>query len=165
MGPYYCVERQHPDTTIKVIGPLLDNTQDTLHRVAIFSSTPQFIQHKSSNKTYILHEQLHAMELCIYHGLIVEVDGLEGERISQLCQRTGSQSRGGRNQQNDWVWEMQCPRWGYGVQNGHHLRQLRGLFRIQLQNGDGDFVEFWLALALTTRPEISDNWDTLCKFV
>jgi hypothetical protein len=41
---------------------------------------------------YILDEQLHAMELCIYHGIKVHVEGLDGEHISQRCQCTGSQS-------------------------------------------------------------------------
>jgi len=41
---------------------------------------------------YILDEQLHAMELCIYHGIKGKVEGLEGERISQMFRCTGSQS-------------------------------------------------------------------------
>jgi hypothetical protein len=64
---------------------LLDNTQDAMHHVAIFSGTWELIQHTSCNKTYISDEQLHAMELCIYHGIKVQVEGLEGEHISQMC--------------------------------------------------------------------------------
>jgi hypothetical protein len=52
----------------------------------------EFIKHMSHNKTYISDEQLHAMELYIYHGIKVQVEGSEGERISQMSQCTGSQS-------------------------------------------------------------------------
>jgi len=69
---------------IKDFRALLDNTQDAMHRVAIYSSTWEFIKHKSRNKMYILHDQLHAMELCIYHGIKVQVEGLDGEHISQM---------------------------------------------------------------------------------
>jgi hypothetical protein len=43
------------------------------------------------------------MELCIYHGINVQVEGLEGELISQMCQCTGRQSWCGGDQLNDWV--------------------------------------------------------------
>jgi hypothetical protein len=81
---------------IKDFRALLDNTQDATHRMAIYSGKSEFIKHNICNKTYISNEQLHAMELCIYHGIKVQVAGLDGERISQLCRFTGSQSwRGG----------------------------------------------------------------------
>ena len=71
MGPQNCRDGQHPDAVIRDFRALRDNTHDTMHRVAIYSSTWEFIKHKSRNKTYISDEQLHAMELCIYHGIKV----------------------------------------------------------------------------------------------
>jgi len=56
-----------------------------MHCVAIYSGTREFIKHKSRNKTYISDEQLHAVELCIYHGIKVQVESLDGARISQMC--------------------------------------------------------------------------------
>jgi len=85
MGPHSRRDGKHPDAMIKDFRALLDNTQDATHRVAICSGTREFIKHKSHNKTYISDEQLHAMELCIYHGIKVQVEGLDGERISQMC--------------------------------------------------------------------------------
>jgi len=73
---------------IKGFRALLDNTQDATHRVAIYSGMRGFIKHNSCNKTYISDEQLHAMELWIYHGIKVQVEGLDGERISQMCRCT-----------------------------------------------------------------------------
>jgi hypothetical protein len=70
---------------IKVFRALLDNMQDATHRVTIYDGTRIFLKHNSCNKTYISEEQLHAMELCIYHGIKVQVEGLEGECISQTC--------------------------------------------------------------------------------
>jgi len=90
MGPQNSRDGKHPDAMIKDFRPLLDNTQDATHRAAIHSDTWEFPKHKSRNKTYISDEQLHAMELCIYHGIKVQVEGLEGDRISQMCRCTGS---------------------------------------------------------------------------
>jgi hypothetical protein len=59
--------------------------QDATHRVAIYNSTWEFIKHKSRNKTYISDEQLHTIELCIDQGIMVQVEGLDGERISEIC--------------------------------------------------------------------------------
>jgi len=96
MAPQNRRDGKHPDPMIKDFRALLDNTQDTMHCVALFSRTRECIKHKSCNKMDISDEQLHAMELCIYHGIKVQVEGLDGERISQMCQCTGSQSwRGG----------------------------------------------------------------------
>jgi len=102
MGPQNRCDGKHPDPMIKDFRALLDNTQDATHRAAIHSGTPEFIQHKSRNKTYISDEQLHAMELCIYHGIKIHVEGLDGERISQMCRCTGSQSWRGGDRRNDW---------------------------------------------------------------
>ena len=60
---------------IKDFRALLDNKQDATHRVALYSCTREYMKHQSRNKTYILDEQLHAMELCVYHGMKVEVEG------------------------------------------------------------------------------------------
>jgi hypothetical protein len=48
---------------------------------------------------------------------------------------------------------------------GRHPWQLQQLFIIKLQNKDGAFVEYWLALALTTTPENLGNLDPDSKFV
>jgi len=119
----------------------------------------------SRNKTYISDEQLHVMELCMYHGIMVQVEGLEREPISQICRCTGSQSWHGGDQWNDWVWVKQRPGRCYGALNGRLPWQLQRLFKIKLQNEDGAFVEYWLALALTTIPENSGNLDPVSKFV
>jgi hypothetical protein len=105
------------------------------------------------------------MELCIYHGFKVQVEGLDGERISQMCRCTGSQSCRGGDQRNDWVWVKQRPGRCYGALNGRLPWQLQRLFKIKLQNEDVAFVEFWLAVALTTIPENSGNLDPVSKFV
>jgi len=165
MGPQHRSEGKHPDAIIKDFKALLDNTHDATHRVAIYSRTRECIKHKSRNKTYISDEQLHAIELCIYHGIKVQVEGLDGERITQMCRCTGSQSWRSGDQRNDWVWGTQCPGRCYGVLNGRLSWQLQQLFNIKLQNEDGAFVEYWLALALTTIPENSGNLDLVSKFV
>ena len=92
MGPQNRRDGKHPDATINDFRALLDDTQDATHRVAIYSGTQEIIKHKSRNKTYISDEQLHAMALCIYHVIKVHVEGLDGERISQMCRCTGNQS-------------------------------------------------------------------------
>jgi hypothetical protein len=58
---------------------LLHHTQDTMHHLATFSSIWEVIKHLSGNKAYISDEQLHTMECCIYHGIQIQVEGLEGE--------------------------------------------------------------------------------------
>jgi len=150
MGPQNRHDGKHPDTMIKDFRPLLDNKQDATHRVAIYSGTREFIKHKSRNKTYISDEQLHGMELCIYHGIQIQVEGLDGELICQMCRCTGSQSWRGGDRWNDRVWVKQLPGRCYGALNGRLPWQLQRLFKIKLLNEDGAFVEYWLALALTT---------------
>jgi len=118
MGPQNRRDRKHPDAMIKDFRALVDNTQDATHRLAISSGTWEFIKHKSRNKTYISDEQLHAMELCIYHGIKVQVDGSDGKHISQMCRCTGSHSWRGGDRRNDWVWEKQRPGRCYGALNG-----------------------------------------------
>jgi hypothetical protein len=109
MGPQNCRNGKHPDAIIKDFRVLLDNTQDTKHHMAIYSGTREYIKHKSYNKTSISDDQLHAMELCIYHGIQDHVEGIDGEHISHMCQCTGSQSWHGGDQRNDWVWVKQPP--------------------------------------------------------
>ena len=92
---------------IKDIRALLNNTPDATHLMAICSGTREFNKHMSSNKAYILDEQLHAMELCIHHGIKVQFQGLEGECISQICQCTGSLNWCGGDRQHNWVWVKQ----------------------------------------------------------
>jgi hypothetical protein len=76
MAPQNRHDEKHPDAMIKDIRALLHNTGDATHRVTIYTSTQKFLQHKSHNKTYISNEQLHTMELCIYRGIKVQVEGL-----------------------------------------------------------------------------------------
>jgi hypothetical protein len=165
MGPQSRPDGKHPDAMIKDFRALLDNTQDTAHRAAIYSGTLVFIKHMSRTRTYIPDEQLHAMELCIYHGIKVQVEGLDGEPISQMCRCTGSQSWRGGDRRNNWVWVKQLPGRFYGMLIGRLRLQLPRLFKIKLQNEDGAFVEYWLAMAFTTIPENSGNLDPVSKFV
>jgi len=109
MGHQNRCDGKHPDAMIKDFRVLLDNTQDATNHRAIYSGTREFITHKSRKQTYISDEELHAMELCIYHGIKVQVEGSDGERISQMCQCTGSQSWRGGDRRNDWVWVKQRP--------------------------------------------------------
>jgi len=51
------------------------------------------------------------------------------------------------------------------VLNGCLLWQLQRLFKIKLQNKDRAFVEYSLALALSTTPQHSGNLDPVSKFV
>jgi hypothetical protein len=150
---------------IKDFRALLDNTRDTIHHVTIYNGTWEFIKHKSCIKIYISDEQLHGIELCIYHGIKVHVEGLEGERISQICQCTESQSWHGGDRRNKWVWILQHPGRCYAAQNGRLLWQVQQLFKIKLLNEDRAFVEYWLALLLTTIPENSGNLNPISKCV
>jgi hypothetical protein len=85
MGPHNCRDGKHPDAIIKDFSTVLDNTQHTTHDVTIFNGTRDFVKYKSRNKMYISVEQLHTMDLCIYHGIKVQVEGLDGERLSRVC--------------------------------------------------------------------------------
>jgi len=118
MGPQNCGDGYHSDAIIKQFRALLDNTQVAKHCVAIYSSTQEFVMHNSYNQPYISDEQLHAMELCIYPGINVQVEGLEGERIPQMCRWTESQSCPTGYRRNDWVWVKYHPEWCYRTLNG-----------------------------------------------
>ena len=150
---------------IKDFRALLDNTQEPTHHTAIYSGTREFMKYKSRNKMYISDEQLHPMDLCIYDSIKVQVAGLEGERISKMCRCTGSQSWQGGDRRNDWVWVKQRSGRCYGALYGRRPWQLQRPFKIKLQNEDGAFVEYCLALELTTIPENSGNLDRVSKFV
>jgi len=165
MGLQNSHDGKHPDAMIEDFRALLDITQDATHCMTIYNGTRQFIKYKSRNKTYISDEQLHAMELCIDHGIKVEVEGLEGECISQICRCTGTQSWPGGDRRNDWVWVKQCPGRCYGALNGRLPWQLQQLFKMKLLNKNVAFLEYWLALALTTIPENLGNLDFVSKFV
>jgi hypothetical protein len=82
-----------------------------------------------------------------------------------MCRCTGSQSWRGGDRRNDWVWVKQRPVGCYGALNGRLPWQLQRLFKIKLQNEDGAFVEYWLALVLTTIPENSGNLGPVLQFV
>jgi hypothetical protein len=99
---------------------------------------------------YISDEQMYAIELYIYPGIKIQVEGLDGERISQMCRCTGSQSWCGGVRQNDRVWVTKRPGRFYGALKGRLPLQLERLFKIKLQNQDAAFVEYWFALPLTT---------------
>jgi hypothetical protein len=96
MGAQNSSDGTHPDTMIKDFRACLDKPQDATHRTVIYSVMWEFINHESPNKPYILDEQLHTMELCIYHSIKVQVESLEVEHIFQMCGCTGSHRwRGG----------------------------------------------------------------------
>jgi len=133
--------------------------------VVIYSGTQEFIRHKGCNKMYISDAQLHAMELFIHPAIQVQVESLAVERISQMSRWTGSQGLRGGDRWNDWVWVKHCPGRCYGPLNGSLPWQLQWLFEIELLNENGTFVEYWLALLLTTLPENLGNLDPVSKFV
>jgi hypothetical protein len=81
-----------PDALIKRFRTLLDNTHEAMHRMAIYSCIWECMKYNSRNMTYNSDEQQHAMELCIYHAIKIEAQGLDGERISQMCRGTGCHS-------------------------------------------------------------------------
>jgi len=164
-GPQNCCGWKHPDAMMNNFRALLDNTQNATHRMVVYSGTKEFIKHKSHNKMYILDEQLHAMELCNYPGIKVQVEGLDGECLSQMCQCTGIQTWCEGDWQNDWVWVKQRPGRCYGTLNGCLLWQMQRLFNIKILKEDRAFVEYWLSLALTTMPPNSGNLDPVSKFV
>jgi hypothetical protein len=140
IGPQNRHDGKHSNAMIKDLRVLLNNTQDTTHPVAIYSVTQEFKKSMSCHKMYISDEKLHAMELCIYHGIMVQVEGLDGERISQMCPCTVSQSWSGGDRQSNWVWVKQRPGRCYGTLNGRLPWQLQQLFKIKLQTEDGSFV-------------------------
>ena len=165
MGPHNCRDGMSPDAMMKDFRALVDNTQGTTHRVAIYSGTFKDIKPKSRNKTYISDEQLHAIELSIYHAIQVQIQGLDGEHIAQMCRCTGSQSWRGGDRRIDWVWVKERLGRCYGALNGRLLWQPQCLFKSKLLTENGAFVESFLDLPLTTIPENSGNFEPVPKFV
>jgi len=55
--------------------------KNATHRIALDPGRPEFLKHLSLTKTYLWDEQLQALELCIQHGMKVQIDSLEGELI------------------------------------------------------------------------------------
>jgi len=125
IGPQNRPDGKHPDAMIKDFRALLNNIQDVTHHVAIYSGMQGLIKHKSRKKTYQFDEQLQAIALCIYPGIEVEVEGVDGERISQMCRCTESQSWRQRDRRNDWVWVKQLQGSCYGALNGSLPWQLQ----------------------------------------
>jgi hypothetical protein len=82
-----------------------------------------------------------------------------------MCRCTASQGWRGGDRRNHWVSLKQLPGRCYGALNGRLPWQLQRLFKITLLNEDGAFVEYWLALVLTTVPEHSSNLDPVLKYV
>jgi len=165
MGPQNCRDGNHLDSKIKDFRALLDNTRDATHCMTISNGTREFLEHMSRNKTYISDELLHAMELCIYHGITVQVEGLECDRISHICRCTGSPSWRGGDRRTDWVSVNQPAGRCYSALKGCLPWQVQRLFKIKLLNEDGAFVDYWLALALTTIRANSGNLDRISKLV
>jgi hypothetical protein len=104
--------------------------------------------------TYTSDEHLHPMELCIDHGIKVQVECWECEGISQMYWCTGSLSCHGEIRQNDLVGLKQRPGTCYSVLIGCLPWQLQRIFKIMSLNEDGAFIEFQLSLEL---PRICDN--------
>jgi hypothetical protein len=63
------------------------------------------------------------------------------------------------------VWVKQRLGRCYGALNGRLPWQLQQQFKIKLLKEDEAFVEYWLALALTTIPENSGDLDMVLKSV
>ena len=98
-------------------------------------------------------------------GIKVQVEGLEGESISQMCRCTGNQSCHGGDWWNDWVWVKHLPGRLHGALIGSLPWQQQQLFKIKLLNVDGVFVEHLLALTLRTIPDNLGKLNTISKFV
>jgi hypothetical protein len=82
MWPHNCYHAKHPAAIIKDCKAFLDNPQDPMHRVAIFSGRWELISHKCRKTTYISDEQRQAIELSNYHGITAQVQGVAGDWIS-----------------------------------------------------------------------------------
>jgi len=165
MGSPNCRDGNHPDTMNKAFRALLGIAQDATHYVAINYCTQKSIKHEKCNKREVFDEQLHWMELCIYYSINVQVGGLDGKPVSHMCRCPGGQIWCGGNWRNDLVWVMQHSVRGYGAQNGRLPWQLQRLCEIRLLKEYRAFVEYCLALALTTRPQNSGNLNLISKFV
>jgi hypothetical protein len=63
---------------VKHCRALLDNKQDVTQCVAFKNTMWEHLKHTSCKKMYISDAQLHAMELSIFDGIKVQLEGLEG---------------------------------------------------------------------------------------
>jgi len=118
MKPQNRRDGKHHEVMINDFRALLDITEDAIHCAAIYIGTQEFVKQRCHYTTYISDEQLHTKDLCIYHGINVHAEGLEGGRISQMCRCTGSQSCCRGDGRNDGVWVNQHPERSYGALNG-----------------------------------------------
>jgi hypothetical protein len=125
MGPQNRRDGKHPVAMIKAFRALLDTMQDATHRATILNVTRKFLKHKSRNNTYISDEQLHTIELCIYHGIKVQVEGLKRERIAQMGRCTGSVRWREGDRPSEWVCLTQCLGRCYSALNGRLPWQLQ----------------------------------------
>jgi hypothetical protein len=76
MGPQNRRDSKHPDCMNKDIGALLADTQDATHHLTIYNGMWEIIKPKSHTMTYRSEEQLHPIELWIYHGINAQVESL-----------------------------------------------------------------------------------------
>jgi hypothetical protein len=90
---------------IKHFRALLKETLDATRHATLDSNTRQVLYYLSRNKVYISDVQRHTMVLCIYQGIQVQDEGVDGERISQmyLCRESQSCHRGDRQNARVWV--------------------------------------------------------------
>jgi len=110
-----------------------------------------------------MDEYMRTIVLWIYNGIKFQVEGLEGERISQMCHCTGNQSWHAGDWWNALLWVKQCLGSYYAALNGRLPWQLQRLFNMKLFNEDGDFVRYWSALELTTIAENLGYLDPVSK--
>jgi len=84
MGLQNCRDGNNPYDMIRHFSSLLDTTQNRTHHMTMYNGTREFFKYKSRNKMDLSDEQLLAMELCIYQGINYQVEGRDGEHISQI---------------------------------------------------------------------------------
>jgi hypothetical protein len=121
---------------------LFNNMQDAAHRVAINTSKLEYIKLNRHKKLYISDEQLNPMERFISHCIMVKVEGLDCECISQMGRRTSSQSWCGGNRWNDRVRAMQRLERCYCMLPGRLPSQQEQLFIIKGLNENGASIQY-----------------------
>jgi hypothetical protein len=150
MGPQTFQDWKHPNAVMKVFGGLLVDLHDLMYYGALYKGTWEFIKHKSHNMMYILDEQRHPKELCINHGIKIQVDDWEGKGIPLMSRGTRNHWCRAGDRRNHLVWLTQHLVRCFGTHNPPFLLQLQWLFKIKFQNDDGAFLEYCSALTLTT---------------
>jgi len=103
-GPQNHRNGKYPTAMITDLRALLGNMQDETHHIGIYCGTRKFMKPTSRNLTYTPDEVLHLIELFTSTSIKVQVQVLDFECISQMCQCTGSQSCRRWDRQNDWIW-------------------------------------------------------------